>query len=216
MYILKCQQCSNEYKHERKTSKFCTRECYIKSRIGIPKPGILKGKCKNCNEVISSRRVYCKKCYEEYNTAKCKRYKMTPNAICADCGIEKTLDNAYSPEPGIWATKCRKCTRKVQRKSEQSIKQKCVNYKGGTCQICGYSKCNAALDFHHTNPDEKDFSIARKKYSIINEEMKRELDKCVLICSNCHREEHSRLSNGFPSLFNIETDFDDWNGASTG
>ena len=65
-----------------------------------------------------------------------------------------------------------------------------VNYFGGKCQICGYDKCMNALSFHHINPDEKEYSpsyvVGRWKW----ERAKKELDKCILLCLNCHAETH--------------------------
>jgi len=69
------------------------------------------------------------------------------------------------------------------------IKLNAIEYKGGKCEICGYDKCRWALDFHHKNKDEKEFSIG-SSYNISWERIKNELDKCILICSNCHREIH--------------------------
>jgi len=70
-------------------------------------------------------------------------------------------------------------------------KQKLIDYKGGRCMRCGYNKCVAALHFHHRNPNEKDFGISAKTKSF--DVMKLEVDKCDLLCSNCHAEEHERL-----------------------
>lgn len=67
-------------------------------------------------------------------------------------------------------------------------KKELVEYKGGKCEKCGYDKCIEALEFHHLDPKQKDFTIAGSSYSI--ERMKQEVDKCILICSNCHRELH--------------------------
>ena len=69
------------------------------------------------------------------------------------------------------------------------MKQQAVDYKGGKCSKCGYNKCLAALEFHHINPETKDkkWNTFRFKFS---EKMKLELDKCILLCANCHREEH--------------------------
>jgi hypothetical protein len=63
-----------------------------------------------------------------------------------------------------------------------------IEYKGGCCEICGYNKCSAALEFHHKDPTQKDFAISSHSYSF--EKMKIEVDKCMLVCSNCHREIH--------------------------
>ena len=65
-------------------------------------------------------------------------------------------------------------------------KLKLVEYKGGKCQICDYNKSLNALHFHHLDPNEKDFSISGKSLSF--EKLKSEVDKCILVCSNCHSE----------------------------
>lgn len=69
------------------------------------------------------------------------------------------------------------------------IKEELVKYKGGKCEICGYDKCINALEFHHLDPNEKDFTIGQ--YSTLSfDKIKNEVDKCILVCSNCHREIH--------------------------
>jgi hypothetical protein len=66
-----------------------------------------------------------------------------------------------------------------------------VEYKGGKCSSCGYNKCIAALEFHHLDPSKKDFSISSSGNTRSWNKVKEELDKCVLLCSNCHREVHT-------------------------
>lgn len=66
-----------------------------------------------------------------------------------------------------------------------------IKYKGGKCQICGYDKCFAALEFHHLDPKEKDFTISGKSWAF--EKLKKEVDKCILVCSNCHKEIHFKM-----------------------
>ena len=68
-----------------------------------------------------------------------------------------------------------------------------VEYKGGKCEKCGYNKCIDALDFHHLDPKEKDFNVGGKSFNL--ERLKKEVDKCVLVCANCHREIHAKLKN---------------------
>ena len=71
----------------------------------------------------------------------------------------------------------------------QRTKVKAIEYKGGKCSKCGYNKSNWALEFHHLDPNEKDFGIAQ--YKVLNwKKIKIELDKCILVCSNCHKEIH--------------------------
>jgi len=82
-------------------------------------------------------------------------------------------------------------------------KNKLVEYKGGKCQVigCGYNKCNDSLSFHHINPNNKDFSISRKSYSY--ERLKQEVDKCILVCNNCHGEIHYEIKEkGYSDIVN--------------
>lgn len=71
-------------------------------------------------------------------------------------------------------------------------KERSVEYKGGKCVKCGYDKCIRALEFHHLNPLEKDFGPSQNMNMSWNK-IKIELDKCILVCSNCHREIHEDL-----------------------
>ena len=75
----------------------------------------------------------------------------------------------------------------------KKTKIKLIEYKGGKCEICGYSTCNRALEFHHKNPKEKDFTISGKSLSF--DKLKSEVDKCLLVCANCHCEIHDNLIN---------------------
>lgn len=82
----------------------------------------------------------------------------------------------------------------IARVSERrrEIKRKAVELMGGKCEICGYDKCITALHFHHKNPDQKDFSISRSIKSW--EKIVEEIQKCSLLCSNCHAEIHFQLN----------------------
>lgn len=71
-------------------------------------------------------------------------------------------------------------------------KQKLIEFLGGSCSKCGYNRSTAALEFHHLDPDKKDFTIAGKSWSF--EKLKEEVSKCVLVCSNCHREIHAGVA----------------------
>jgi DNA-binding CsgD family transcriptional regulator len=71
------------------------------------------------------------------------------------------------------------------------LKERAVEYKGGMCECCGYDRAIEALEFHHRDPKEKDFSPSGK--SVSWERMRKEIDKCVLVCANCHREIHCGL-----------------------
>ncbi len=89
--------------------------------------------------------------------------------------------------------RCKKCSVEAVQRRRDKTKQILVEYKGGKCEICGYNKCISALEFHHINPDEKDFGIGQKGYTRSIDKNKAEVDKCLLVCSNCHREIHEGL-----------------------
>ncbi|MDD3375740.1 MAG: HNH endonuclease signature motif containing protein [Candidatus Omnitrophica bacterium] len=78
------------------------------------------------------------------------------------------------------------------RKRRKKIRQMAVDYKGGKCERCGYNRCVEALELHHKVSLEKDFSISQKGYTRSWKRVVEELDKCVLLCANCHRETHVR------------------------
>lgn len=82
--------------------------------------------------------------------------------------------------------------KRCQRRKKQTI----VDLFGGECCICGYNKCLSALEFHHLEKNEKEEEPA---YIIMRWSFKRskkELEKCILVCSNCHREIHAEEYSG--------------------
>lgn len=87
---------------------------------------------------------------------------------------------------------------KVKRRRKK-IKILGVIYKGGKCQKCGYNKYFENLEFHHKDPDKKVFTISQKcnhRWLTI----KKELNKCICLCSTCHRELHVELHNNIEIL----------------
>lgn len=91
--------------------------------------------------------------------------------------------------------RCRQC--RMDRVAAQRRKNKEVLVKehGGKCKICGYDKHIGALQFHHINPDEKNFGIAAKGRTYGIAKLREEAKKCILVCSNCHAEiEHNNIS----------------------
>ena len=77
--------------------------------------------------------------------------------------------------------------RAVSRR-RRKIKTLAIEYKGGKCQLCGYYKFPGALELHHIDPKQKAFAIGQYGHSRSWMRVKKELDKCVLLCANCHRE----------------------------
>ena len=76
----------------------------------------------------------------------------------------------------------------------RAIKKELVRYKGGQCVICGYSKSLNALQFHHLDSSQKDFNLsdAYNGGNVDMDKLYQEVDKCILICANCHAELHEK------------------------
>ena len=133
------------------------------------------------------RRKFCLECspFGEHNTRSTNVNKTYDQEVtCLTCN-KIFIHN----KKGNTAKKCGSCFVTEFRRKR---KKKCVDYKGGKCQVCFYNRCIEALDFHHLDPLEKDFGLG-DGYGRNWEKTKIELDKCILVCSNCHREIHSNL-----------------------
>jgi DNA-binding transcriptional ArsR family regulator len=116
------------------------------------------------------------------------------NKYCHRCKKDLPKDEFYNRRNGIGNSPyCKSCTKQQTTERQQLFKVKCVEYKDGKCIVCNYDKCISALEFHHLNPLFKDFNISNVKLLSFNDKIKLELDKCILVCSNCHREIHSGL-----------------------
>jgi len=79
----------------------------------------------------------------------------------------------------------------AQKRRGLARKLELVEMAGGQCIVCGYSKNLAALTFHHTDTDQKDFKLDMR--SMANRSLEpvlAELEKCILVCHNCHAELH--------------------------
>ena len=113
---------------------------------------------------------------------------------CPKCNTPKELSEFYTKgNKKNGSSYCRKCfnsycvDRWIQKKKDA------VDYKGGKCSKCGYNEHYAALQFHHLNPSEKEYSW--NKLRLMSwDKIKKELDKCIILCANCHSIQHSGTS----------------------
>ncbi len=82
---------------------------------------------------------------------------------------------------------------KAVAKRRKKLRKMALEYGGGKCKICGYKKCTRALTFHHLDTKKKDFGLSANGITRSWEKTKNELDKCVLLCMNCHMEIHDGI-----------------------
>ena len=102
---------------------------------------------------------------------------------CEDCGETKT-----SKFYGAMKNRCKQCHNELGYKKQKTKIFEYAQSRGKiACQRCGYDKIFDALEWHHRDPGSKDPTWNRG-WSI--DRLKPELDKCDLVCANCHREIH--------------------------
>lgn len=150
-------------------------------------------KCELCGESFSirlkigdkiknlSHRKYCLKCspFGKHNTRNLTKFS-NPNRTCRMCGRPYNYSRKGSHNRDL----CVNCQGTLYRRK---VKRKAIEYKGGKCIICGYNNCDRNMSFHHIDPKTKDFQISGN-HVLSWEKLKKELDKCVLLCCRCHGE----------------------------
>jgi len=159
--------------------------------------------CKQCNNNIPSRIQLDGKEYNLQNRKHC--------TTCVPFKSGTRLNRRNTRTRTYNIGKCLRClqTKKLPAKelctschvtlSRNKIKLKAVEYKGGSCQRCGYNRYKEVLTFHHRDPAKKDFTISGQYVKW--DKVKNEIDKCDLLCQNCHTEIHVDLRIGaeYPS-----------------
>lgn len=73
-------------------------------------------------------------------------------------------------------------------KRRRALKLRAIEALGGKCALCGYSSHPGVLDFHHVDASIKSFGISTGGFSRSWASIEAEIQKCILVCANCHRE----------------------------
>lgn len=147
----------------------------------FPARAVIDGKKRNL-----CTRQYCLECspFGAHNTRKLEAV-FAGVCNCETCGRKFAFDR----QKGHQYKTCNSC---ITEARHSDVKRRCVEYLGGRCVGCGYNRCLKALEFHHKDPEMKDFGIGGA-YNRSWKSIKAELDRCVLTCANCHREHHDGL-----------------------
>lgn len=152
-------------------------------------------------------------CYNE----SMKGYKYPPtqgHKFCPGCERTKTLSEFYTDLKNPYGVRspCKECikdenkrrycheTSNAKRKNTEKItaknklKKELVDRFGGKCHRCGYNEFMAGLDFHHVSGDKQNTISNMLLLAIGNrrrmEELIAEIEKCILLCRNCHSGLH--------------------------
>lgn len=148
------------------------------------------------------RRRFCLKCLpfrsgNRYESVEALAAARQDKKFCKKCRKARPLGAFYPKASGADRGRfayCKKCERRRKNEANDRLKAEAVAYKGGKCCVCGYARCTGAMAFHHIDPAEKDFGIAtRMGANGLTDALRRELDKCALVCGNCHAELHAGI-----------------------
>ncbi len=127
--------------------------------------------CLKCNNLIPKFGIY----EDKIRNLRKRKY-------CLDCvPFGKSINRQYNNRNPLKGTK--------SSEKRLELKIKIVEYLNGKCKICGYDKNYTALVPHHRDPQSKKFSFGGKIMPW--DKIKEELDKCDLLCANCHAELHN-------------------------
>lgn len=159
---MKCRHCGNEFIQKRKKSVCCSQTCRMRLVHGWP-----------CYTEISNNKKYCSSCKQILDITMFYKVKH---------GVKFGTKRLRS-----W---CITCNKKYVNRSTRNYKKEIVDFMGGKCCKCGYDKCIHALDIHHLDPLQKDPKFKQLR-NILSDDLKKELEKCILVCANCHREIHT-------------------------
>ena len=99
----------------------------------------------------------------------------------------------YMPEKRTYADRAEYLKKAVSARRKK-LRQMALEYKGGKCALCGYKKSVRSLSFHHIDPSKKDFGLSSRGFTRSWEKTLIELDKCILLCMNCHMEVHDGIT----------------------
>ena len=113
---------------------------------------------------------------------------------CSQCGTTKSLSEFHKNNyrPNKVQAECKSCQLKTNKKNAAAKKLKMIEHKGGVCYKCKGIFHPAVFELHHRDPKEKDIQPRSMQYWKW-ERIIPELDKCDLLCANCHRLTHVEM-----------------------
>lgn len=114
-----------------------------------------------------------------------------PETVFRECKKHGYTEHRLRGKKKPWY-RCSKCEVENVSNWRRNTKLKAVSYKGGKCEHCGLvSSYPQVYEFHHLDPKQKDFGIG-KGGTLSWSKIQKELDKCIILCANCHRIEHAK------------------------
>lgn len=159
-----------------------------KCQSSFPNLVNIDGKTKNlCN------RKFCLEC-SPFGTRNTKPDDPARKSVFGQKDYKK---ESYSK----WNEEVKALNRARTWKRGEERKQKLIDLKGGSCKECGYKRCSRSLSFHHRDPSQKSFALDTRAIRGLKwETLLQEVEKCDLLCLNCHMEFHAETESIYRSI----------------
>lgn len=209
-----CNECNTKFISSISHKTYCSEECFKKARhsyvLERGKERYIKNRtCKHCGEIVNSakKNLYkggCCKNKECIEQEKKYRQRLAAKKYYNKNNKKRIRDKTKDCEASQKYRKTHKQRIGVKDKYRRKKKREWVSElkRQTKCLKCQNNKFYC-LDFHHINPEEKDFSISHaisRKYGY--DRILKEINKCVVLCKNCHSEVHYLMETN--NLFDLE------------
>ena len=151
--------------------------------------------CKNdkCENIIPKRMLFDGK-YRNLTSRKqciiCLPFMTSPYSNNEEERQEKRKESQRRKSKKFYDKQMANGIAPVYKQRRINYKQILIDMLGGKCKACGYNKSTSALCFHHRDPEQKSFPLSKREMVFSLDRLKKEAEKCDLLCLNCHAEEH--------------------------
>ena len=177
--ILKCKVCKTPF-NGISTELYCSRDCSLSDRRARRRK-TEDDKKRNSKTKEERNRESSKKYYLKYKYPLTKKYKKE----------QEEKEKKKRKYGNKWDKDNKEKNAEYRRKTRIKIRGWFDDYKKTLeCEFCGYNECSEALDFHHKDGEDKNFNVSKGFILYGKEEILKEIEKCIVLCSNCHRKLH--------------------------
>ena len=137
---------------------------------------VLQKECPHCKRLLTVDNFFYK-----------DKAHTTLSSWCKECHKESVLKTRQK-SLDMYRIRDREKKSKYYRDKRSKVDE----YKKAGCAMCGEKEL-VCLDFHHIDPSTKEFNIGKQFHIRSFKDIEKEIEKCVVLCANCHRKVHAGI-----------------------